>query len=49
MGTIHRIYVKFCCIKNCREEALAVSAGASAIGLVSAMPSGPGVIEETLI
>ena len=33
-----------------REEArLAVQAGASALGLVSAMPSGPGPIEEALI
>ena len=28
---------------------MAIKAGASAIGLVSAMPSGPGVIDETLI
>jgi phosphoribosylanthranilate isomerase len=33
-----------------REEArLAISAGASAIGLVSAMPSGPGPIADSLI
>ena len=41
--------VKICCISNTREAQLAVSYGASALGLVSAMPSGPGVIEEALI
>jgi phosphoribosylanthranilate isomerase len=41
--------VKICCIKNAAEAALAVRYGASALGLVSAMPSGPGVIEENSI
>ncbi len=41
--------VKICCIKSAAEVALAVAAGASAVGLVSAMPSGPGVIPEALI
>ena len=36
--------VKICCIANEEEAALAVSAGASAIGLVGKMPSGPGPI-----
>ena len=31
------------------EAALAIRYGASAVGLVSAMPSGPGVIDEALI
>ena len=31
------------------EARAAVAAGADAIGLVSAMPSGPGVIDEDLI
>jgi len=31
------------------EAALAVASGADAVGLVSAMPSGPGVIDETTI
>lgn len=38
--------IKICCISSVNEAALAVSCGASALGLVSAMPSGPGVIEE---
>jgi phosphoribosylanthranilate isomerase len=41
--------VKICCISSLAEAAMAVAAGASALGLVSAMPSGPGVIEEELI
>ena len=41
--------IKICCISSLEEARLAVSAGASALGLVSAMPSGPGVIDETLI
>ncbi len=41
--------VKICCIANAAEIALAVAAGASAIGLVSAMPSGPGVLADDII
>lgn len=41
--------VKICCIATFEEADLAISYGASAIGLVSAMPSGPGPIPETLI
>lgn len=41
--------VKICCIKNVAEAALAIRYGASALGLVSAMPSGPGVITEETI
>jgi len=41
--------VKICCIADAGEARRAVVAGASAIGLVSAMPSGPGVIEEAVI
>ncbi|QDU30722.1 N-(5'-phosphoribosyl)anthranilate isomerase [Anatilimnocola aggregata] len=40
---------KICCIASVQEAALAVRCGASAVGLVSQMPSGPGPIEETLI
>ncbi len=40
---------KICCISSIDEAQLAIRYGASAIGLVSAMPSGPGVIEESLI
>lgn len=41
--------VKICCMASLEEAALAVRYGASAVGLVSAMPSGPGVIAEELI
>ena len=41
--------IKICCIANAAEVALAVDAGASALGLVSAMPSGPGTIPDGLI
>lgn len=41
--------VKICCIANHQEADLAIRCGASAVGLVSAMPSGPGVIEESAI
>ena len=41
--------VKICCISSVEEAHLAVEHGASAIGLVSSMPSGPGVIDEETI
>ncbi|MFA6457101.1 MAG: phosphoribosylanthranilate isomerase [Bacteroidota bacterium] len=41
--------VKICCIASADEAAMAVRYGASALGLVSAMPSGPGPISEELI
>ena len=41
--------VKICCISSAAEASLAVRYGASALGLVSAMPSGPGVIPDNLI
>ena len=41
--------VKICCIASEAEAALAVSMGASAVGLVSRMPSGPGPIPESRI
>jgi phosphoribosylanthranilate isomerase len=43
------VFVKVCCIASHDEARLAISAGASALGLVSAMPSGPGPIPEELI
>lgn len=43
------VRVKICCISSLAEAELAIDAGASALGLVSQMPSGPGVIAETLI
>ena len=41
--------VKVCCISNIAEARLALRLGADALGLVSRMPSGPGVIEESVI
>jgi phosphoribosylanthranilate isomerase len=41
--------VKICCIASVEEAWMAIEHGASAIGLVSAMPSGPGPIPEDLI
>ena len=41
--------VKICCIRSQEEARLAIAFGASALGLVSAMPSGPGVIAESKI
>jgi phosphoribosylanthranilate isomerase len=39
--------VKVCCMANVDEARLAIAHGASALGLVSAMPSGPGPIDES--
>lgn len=44
-----RTRLKVCCIMSVEEARMAVAAGADAIGLVSEMPSGPGVISEELI
>lgn len=41
--------VKICCISSVAEARMAVNAGASALGLVGQMPSGPGVISDELI
>ncbi|HBL12249.1 MAG TPA: N-(5'-phosphoribosyl)anthranilate isomerase [Cyanobacteria bacterium UBA11162] len=41
--------VKICCISNVEEAKLAIHYGASALGLISEMPSGPGIISEGLI
>jgi phosphoribosylanthranilate isomerase len=49
MKAFPRPRVKICCISSLDEACLAIRCGASALGLVSAMPSGPGVIEEDLI
>jgi phosphoribosylanthranilate isomerase len=43
------IRVKICCIWSIAEAGLAISYGASALGLVSKMPSGPGLIPDDLI
>ena len=42
-------FVKICCIASVEEAQLAIALGASALGLVSHMPSGPGVIDDSLI
>ncbi len=41
--------IKICCIKSVEEAKIAISFGASAIGLVAKMPSGPGPISDDLI
>src|SRR5215212_1475887 len=38
--------VKVCCMKSVEEVWMAIEAGASAVGLVSPMPSGPGPISN---
>jgi phosphoribosylanthranilate isomerase len=46
-GANGRIRVKVCCIASTDEADRAIAAGADALGLVSAMPSGPGPIPES--
>jgi phosphoribosylanthranilate isomerase len=41
--------VKICCISSIEEGQMAVQHGADALGLVGHMPSGPGVIEDSMI
>lgn len=40
---------KICCMRDEAEVEMAVRAGASAVGFVSAMPSGPGPIDDDVI
>jgi phosphoribosylanthranilate isomerase len=49
MDPVARPRIKICCMQSVDELVLAVRHGADAVGLVSAMPSGPGPIEEALI
>lgn len=49
MTFIQKPEVKICCISSVQEAEIAVNSGASAIGLVSAMPSGPGIISDEMI
>jgi len=49
MKPTDRPRIKICCIASVEEAWVAIDAGANAIGLVSAMPSGPGPIPEDLI
>jgi phosphoribosylanthranilate isomerase len=44
-----RTRIKICCIGSPTEAQLAVTAGADALGLVAAMPSGPGPISDEAI
>lgn len=41
--------IKICCISSLDEARMAIAHGASALGLVGHMPSGPGVISDDLI
>ena len=41
--------LKICCISSIKEARIAIDYGASALGLVGNMPSGPGVIGDALI
>lgn len=41
--------IKICCIMSLEEAQMALQYGADALGFVSAMPSGPGVIAEAHI
>ena len=41
--------VKICCISSEQEAKMAIKYGASALGLVGNMPSGPGIISDELI
>ena len=43
------VRVKICCISSIEEAKLAINYGASAVGLVGQMPSGPGIISDDLI
>jgi len=43
------VLVKICCVSSIEEAETALEFGADAIGLVSQMPSGPGIISEALI
>ncbi len=49
MGPTLRPRVKICCISSLAEARMAIQCGADALGLVSKMPSGPGVISEATI
>ena len=44
-----KIRIKICCISSIEEAKLAIKYGADALGFVSAMPSGAGIIDEELI
>lgn len=45
-GNVALTRIKICCIQDRHEAEMAAEAGAHALGLVSSMPSGPGVISD---
>lgn len=49
MKRILKPAVKICCISSTKEAKMAIDHGASAIGLVSHMPSGPGILNDDQI
>ncbi|MBM4168649.1 MAG: phosphoribosylanthranilate isomerase [Ignavibacteria bacterium] len=49
MSAWPRVRIKICCIQSIEEAQIAITSGASALGLVSKMPSGPGVITNDAI
>ncbi len=46
---MRRTRIKICCIQSAAEARLAIEQGADALGLVGAMPSGPGPIDDAKI
>jgi phosphoribosylanthranilate isomerase len=46
---MRRTRIKICCIQSAAEARLAIDHGADALGLVGAMPSGPGPIADAEI
>ena len=48
MESQFRTRVKICCISSLDEARLAIQLGADALGLVGWMPSGPGVVSDTV-
>ena len=49
MKSIKSPKVKICCISSIHEALTAIDFGASALGLVGHMPSGPGIIADETI
>ena len=49
MNAVDKPRVKICCISSLEEAETAIRFGASALGLVGHMPSGPGIISDALI
>jgi phosphoribosylanthranilate isomerase len=49
VNSLQKTHIKICCIRSIEEATLAIQSGASAVGLVSQMPSGAGPIPDHLI